>query len=113
MNANPDKSGGIICHKRYNGQFARVNCVIPYQGTSQEALDINEDAACFPGEVLRMFHGANSPASTHANTTMAIPPSSKHKRSDCGDPFQSPPTTVKVGDGNPHQNWFNKQLTVR
>ena len=109
VKSNPEQSGGVTCHKRYNAHFASVNCVIPYQGTSQEPLGIDENAACFPGEVLRKWHSAN----TYTNTTMSVPPSSKNKRDDCGDPFENPPITVKVGDGNPHQNWYNMQVTVR
>jgi hypothetical protein len=60
-----------------------------------------------------MWQSANTNAASAANTAMAIQTSPNKKRSDCGDAFESAPATVLVGDGNPHQNWYNQQMTVR
>lgn len=104
---------GVSCTRKYNGVIALVEC-------SNVKLDIPKGAAltadCFTHEEAKASFHALKPASLDATTSFTpaerrTTPSQTFKlrgRQQCHDEKN----TALEGDGNPHQNYYDKQISV-
>lgn len=100
VHSNTDHSGGVVCHKRYNKDFARVDCRVPnYQGGAYEPIAANETTHCLPE---RGLHAVSQGDIQHSKR---IGPG---QTTTCQNHYY----IVKVGEGNPHQNYWDVQLSV-
>jgi hypothetical protein len=122
---------GVHCNRIYSSDIAVVEC------TNLDINDISKGAATS----LDCFHDSNTAAEFHAlkgrraamnNNSYTIPSPSEHANAITGGvevfkirgrqtsgflPGQGGscapnPGPSLVGDGNPHQNYFHKQLSV-
>lgn len=102
IHQSPSISGGITCTKTYNDQSAQVDCVLPWksdhahQGSSLDNLD-----HCVLPYIQSTW------LSSQQHTTMI-----QTKRQPPTDICDCNHETILVGDGNPHQNYLHKQLSV-
>lgn len=103
---------GVSCTRTYNGDIAVVDCSgisfeVP-KGTAQSANCFNDENA-----------KASFLALNRRNMVLHVPTPTE-KRSTPAQMFKlrgrqqchSEETTYPVGDGNPHQNYYHKQLSV-
>jgi hypothetical protein len=121
---NPDISGGIVCGRIASpGEFI-VSCDVPVSASLPlKSLNKRDLQDCFPHgpvELSSLMKGLESTPSTKDITwseggpsldTTEIPPADLDKRQGpCG--FWTARTFL-VGDGFPHQNPLNIQISVR
>lgn len=121
IHENANYSGGIVCGRMFNRAEAAVSCTVAVPA------DLSFDIAqCIPAglnSLARTLHVATSPPSSpmdagHSGRSIGPPgwtdpdttPQPFHDP-PCNDP--SPPgDTQRVGDGDPHQNYYDLQLSV-
>ena len=113
-----DISGGISCGRMHSSLESIVNCAVTVPASLQlQPLSKRDLALCFPEGPLQL-EGILAGIEARARNPEAfnIPPSNISKRelgNVTGDPCDRyVGHTRRIGDGNPHQNPMNVQLTV-
>jgi hypothetical protein len=121
VHENPKFSGGITCARLYNnaGAFTTCNASIP---VSLQVTALGERS--LPGyftnsaisnlkkayKSIRTANSSPEPAIAQLNETVQRANDSLHARQYTCSQWSS--GTSRVGDGNPHQNYWHKQLSV-
>ena len=98
VHSKPEYSGGIACSKAYGLDLAEIDCIIPWTGDFDlSEIPANETRSCFDNERLAV----------EANFLTV----SKRQGGGNGGCLPGAATGL-VDDGDPHQNYFHKQITV-
>lgn len=110
VHGDRELSGGAECGKKFTDKAVEVFCSIPNVPSSKlSELDAADVKKCFDGEfsLFGALEGFSPVNSSHlAERDMA-------KRQGGGTGLCMPgPCTVRVGDGDPHQNYLHKQISV-
>ncbi|KAF2094600.1 hypothetical protein NA57DRAFT_80399 [Rhizodiscina lignyota] len=103
VHSKPDHSGGIVCSKMYNGDFAKVVCSIPSKGTSYTSIPTNVTEDCFSESSIHF--------PKHYGFPKSEPVTKKSKRTDAPPACTVFQSTSMIADGNPHQNYWDSQLS--
>lgn len=122
VHEDPQYSGGITCYRMYNDYESFVVCDgVPLPTTVPlDLIKGNDISPCFSDTVdmtlqraAETIHVADTFPVPHAkaNSTSAVYTSNLEQR-QTGTCSQWSPATRKVGDGDPHQNYWRKQLSV-
>ncbi|KAF5011964.1 hypothetical protein FDECE_1970 [Fusarium decemcellulare] len=105
VHSKPEHSGGPQCSKVFNPEYALVQC----SGVSWEAKDVVESKAteCFQSEGT---HGAMKSIQrrTQGHEMHARSAELEERQYQCSGWTTS---TTLVGNGDPHQNYYHKQLS--
>ena len=125
IHENPEYSGGISCNRIYSQTESLVTCAVEVPAAkvnlsarATRDLSKRDVAACFRGGNYRLsgvLEGFTNPETTtqlpaYTNTSAPAPGPLDKRQWECGQWTQG---TYRVGDGNPHQNPLNIQLSVR
>ena len=119
VHENPEISGGITCNRIYNDVESITTCNIPVPASLALTSVENADRPdCFKTATLPslqsiplLISSATIPAPTEIGSLTAREvEQSLEERQTCG--IWSSYTALD-GDGNPHQNYYNTQLSVR
>ncbi|RYP03435.1 hypothetical protein DL764_005151 [Monosporascus ibericus] len=118
VHKNVNVSSGITCGRMYDdaGIFVSCDATLP-ASLELNPLDKRDEPACFANNTptlqshkIAIMEGASAPlALTNVNLTDAEELAALEKRQGAYGPWSA--TTWKVGNGNPHQNYFHKQLS--
>ncbi|GIJ84868.1 hypothetical protein Asppvi_003719 [Aspergillus pseudoviridinutans] len=120
VHENPEFSGGITCSRIYNDAGAFVTCTASIPVSLQAtALGKSSLPGCFAkgatsnlkraSKSIRTANSSPEPAIAPLNETVQQANHSLHARQyECS---QWNYYTRNVGDGNPHQNYWDKQLS--
>jgi hypothetical protein len=96
-------SGGITCMKIFDDVETLVHCTVPIPTSIEPDSTTNEVPKCFSAENPSLYETAQQILIAKRNTL----PMDK-RQTAC----QFYTNTNLVGDGDPHQNSLNKQITV-
>ncbi|KZF19049.1 hypothetical protein L228DRAFT_271675 [Xylona heveae TC161] len=115
VHENPDISGGITCSRMYNNAESLMTCAI----SLPSSLDLSplskreNDQSCFlAGATPSLQRAALSMLAGNTGPVQNLTSQEAHQMEKrVGSPGCKPPITETVGDGNPHQNYFDKQLS--
>ena len=98
VHSKQEYSGGITCSKSYSDDLAKIECLIPWTG----AVDLSEVSANMTQDCFNDKQFA-----------LDVDMGSLSKRQGGGSGGCLPgPATGLVGEGDPHQNYFHKQVSV-
>jgi len=113
-----EHSGGIECTKMYSPDEAHVDCVVPYSGSTADVLPMTAVQTCLPSTeekpasnlLGKRIHqrGFNEPSERDGEGMSAVAPNVFDKRQQSCYSYRS---SFMVGDGNPHQNFYDKQIS--
>lgn len=112
-----DASGGIACARIYNDGESFLDCAVPVPSSMKLSPISDQKPTCFNSGVIPSLQSAykamlaQQEPPAPANLTRRDLSSSRPVLNErqCG--IWSP-ATQRVGDGNPHQNYYLKQLSV-
>lgn len=122
VHENPKYSGGISCHRMYNDHESVMVCDDVPLPLSVQLSPINESdrPSCFgqptgmslqrAAEAIKVVDTFPMPLEED-NSTSTTPMNNLEERQTGACSMWSP-ATRRVGDGNPHQNYWRKQLSV-
>lgn len=123
--SNITLSGGIICIQMYNDQEHTTSCDVPLPSGLVPALVTRGAANCIPGGMTSLGHiqlllarrSASDavPVSVEESNPLAIRDNAvrnDNKTLDARLLCTRTLWTEKIGDGNPHQNYLQTQITV-
>jgi hypothetical protein len=101
--SDPAFSGGITCSRMYHGEEAYVDCLVP-QPDSLKLAEIASDSRkdCFTGSAFPIKLGGHVQSDKRQANLQS--------RGEIPD--RTTFRTEIIGDGNPHQNYYHKQLSV-
>jgi hypothetical protein len=121
VHENPEISGGITCGRMYNNveSFTACNISVP-ASLELTPLGKKDNINCFTDGTIPSFQKVASLIPTASASVPLIPEMTnltakevalpmEKRQNDC--PWSE--TTILVGDGNPHQNYYYSQLSVR
>ncbi|GKZ31583.1 hypothetical protein AbraIFM66950_000158 [Aspergillus brasiliensis] len=121
VHENPQYSGGITCYRLYNEYESFVVCDdVPLPNTVYlSTMNEHERSPCFSDPVAMTLKQAAE--TVHVMDTFPMPRQganstspesmSKLEQRQTGPCSMWSPAARKVGDGNPHQNYWRKQLS--
>lgn len=130
VHSDPEYSGGISCSQMYNEKDTFVECTVPWKGTSapaekskkrsEWAAELGASSLPVLGQQgLDIWHASEPVAGTDSDP--AVDPPTKRelqarplgkRQSQFGCFAEITRETTLRGDGNPHQNHYNRQLSV-
>ncbi|RDW63648.1 hypothetical protein BP6252_11193 [Coleophoma cylindrospora] len=113
VHENATLSGGITCYRLYNKVEAFVNCQtslpvsLPFMPMGRSDI-----SSCFPGNILTLKRAAASIMNENTTSPItAVTNSTKKEKRTIGPPCQEVRKSELVGNGNPHQNYYDTQLS--
>lgn len=119
VHEDPETSGGITCARIYTDGESFLNCAVPVPSSVNLSPVGNQKATCFNSGIVPSLQRAYksllaqqpAPEPTANLTRRDVPPSGHvlDERQACGIWSDA---SQMVGNGNPHQNYFDKQLSV-
>lgn len=121
IHSDPAHSGGISCGSIYSADESFFDCEVHLQLSEADLTPLDPAVLriCFSKPERGTFSGAMQNMMTSPGFTPTTTPqvnvkneTSLDKRWDMGCGGTSRHAEL-VGDGNPHQNWLHKQVTVR
>jgi len=113
-----EHSGGIECTKMYSPDEAHVDCIVPFTDTMSENLPISAADICLPSTADKPATGVLG-KNIHRRDFQGVSESDSEnmtpvelgvfdKRQQSCYQYRS---TFMVGNGNPHQNFYDKQIS--
>lgn len=108
-----EHSGGITCNRIWGPDQASVDCLVPWSGSVDKPSPLSTADDCFNNHLPRKRQADVLPAFGHRVGYGQSTNHSLERRISPSDPTCSPTgDTLLYGDGDPHQNYWNQQLSV-